>query len=330
MRVYAARYIALLALSTPFLAEAATVPERVLGVALRGPVVPYKGQQKSTVYFDVGPVSGEVTIFGDGKGRTRREYRKGAAAGVVMLQSGPVTWQRQGGVWVRLPGSASGKPDASAARIVANYKVTVAPAARMLGREVVPLRADARKTYNPSRRLWVDVATGIVLRDDLFAPGGRMRSSTAFTSLALGPQPKALFAAPPAVAVAKSDAFGPSSFQRMASSAEVQRISGRPVLFPSHVPQGYAVELYGVMTTRNGRYMPAVRYSDGLAAFTIFQRGPGAGPGGGRGRGHGNGFQGAQSDRQRAVVIAAGRRSNYLLVGDIAESELKRVADSLP
>lgn len=91
------------------------------------------------------------------------------------------------------------------------------------------------------------------------------------------------------------------------------------------------------MTTGSGRLMPAVRYSDGLAAFTVFQRGWGAGAGrgmrwrGGRaGGGSGNASCVGQSDRQRSVVTVAATQSNYLLVGDIAESELMRVAKSLP
>jgi hypothetical protein len=46
--------------------------------------------------------------------------------------------------------------------------------------------------------------------------------------------------------------------------------------------------------------------------------------------GDGGGQHTPQSDRQRSVVVASAARSNYLLVGDIAEDELRRVAESLP
>ena len=223
-------------------------------------------------------------------------------------------------------------PAATAARVAANYRVTAGASTYVLARSVTPLRITARIPCNPSRRLWVDPATGLILRDELYAPGGRIRSSTSFVRLSLRPQPKTLFTAP--ASTRKPDAFGPSSFQRLASRSEVERLSARAILLPAYAPPGFRVELVGVMTTRNGRYMPAVRYSDGLAAFTIFQRGPGAGRGMGQGRGGGmgpgNGMHMGETDLQRSIVVASGKRSNYLLVGDISENELRRVADSLP
>lgn len=64
--------------------------------------------------------------------------------------------------------------------------------------------------------------------------------------------------------------------------------------------------------------------------------GRGAGRGMGRGRGGGRGMggpspgaHGLRGDVQRAVVEARGREGNYLLIGDIAEDELRRVAASL-
>jgi hypothetical protein len=84
------------------------------------------------------------------------------------------------------------------------------------------------------------------------------------------------------------------------------------------------------MTTGSGRHTPAVRYSDGLSAFTIYQRGRGPG-GGGRGFGRGAGWQNRlRSDVQQSIVeVQRGQRS-YLLIGDLAESELQKIADSLP
>lgn len=225
-----------------------------------------------------------------------------------------------------------------------NYDVRVGPKERMLGRSVVPIGITHRALHNPSRRLWVEPLTGIVLKDVLLAPDGRQRSCSEYTQLRVMPQPVSRFDIPSA---ARNLAlYGPASFGARASSAQVEQESGRPVFLPRHVPPGYRITLYGVMVTGSGRLMPAVRYSDGFAAFTIFQRGWGAGPGhgpgiGGRGFGRrgpgggaGAGPGGApcvgQTDLQTSVVTVGGVRSNYLLVGDIAEEELKRVARSLP
>ncbi len=344
--------------------RAALSPTAALTAALRGPIVAFQGEQRTTVHLDTGPVSTEVVVHNNGRGAERREYRKGAAAGVVTLQKGQTTWQRQGsGAWLRLPETPKQDPSATAARIARNYRVTVGSPAKLAGRPVVLVRIVARSEGNPSRRLWLDQRAGIIVKDELFAPDGRIRSSTAFTRITpVSPSPS-LFTVPKATTA--DPGFGPASFEPKASAAEVERLTGRPLLLPRHVPSGYRVEMAGVMRTRPGFLMPAVRYSDGLAAFTIFQRGqggPGGGPGGGQGRGMGRGQggpgQGGQgrgrgrgpgggmgqgrgrgpgdglgmmrSDRQRSVVAASGERSNYLLVGDISEEELQRIAASLP
>ena len=168
-----------------------------------------------------------------------------------------------------------------------NYDVRVGPKERMLGRSVVPIGITHRALHNPSRRLWVEPLTGIVLKDVLLAPDGRQRSCSEYTQLRVMPQPVSRFDIPSA---ARNLAlYGPASFGARASSAQVEQESGRPVFLPRHVPPGYRITLYGVMVTGSGRLMPAVRYSDGFAAFTIFQRGWGAGPGHGPGIG-GRGF----------------------------------------
>jgi hypothetical protein len=333
----------LLALVLPAYAAPPTASaERLLIAALRGPTKPFEGRQRATVTLDAGPISSDIRIFGDGRGRIRREYESGSAAGVISLQAEGSVWQRAGEAeWTQLPGSPmETDPAASAAAIRQNYRVEVGPETRLLNRPVAPIRIEPRQKYNPSRRLWLDIQTGMILRDELYAPDGRLRSATVFTFIAFRPQPANLFT-PPAEHQHPS-LIGPASFSARRSRAEVESETGRPVFLPAYIPAGYRVALYGVMQTGSGRKMPAVRYSDGLAAFTVFQRGRG-GPGGGRGFGRGGGQgrgpgQGRglgggaalRSGVQQSVVNISTSRASYLLIGDLAEDELRRVAQSLP
>ena len=311
---------------------AAPASTQLLTMVLAGPKVAFEGTQKTTVYSDSGSASSEVLVFGDGRGAIRREYRSGAVAGIVTLQSGGSTWERSSAsAWVRLPGGERTDSASAAGRIARNYRVTVGPAARLCGRAVTMIRIDARWPSNPSRHVWLDTLTGILVRDDLLAPDGKPRSTSQFTRLAMRSQPKSRFAVP--AVTAQPSAFGPSSFTRHPSEAAMERFCGLPAPHPTYVPAGFTIEMYGMMTTGSGRHMPAVRYSDGLAAFTIFRRGSGGpgGPGGGRGRGGPGGFgmRGPPSNRQQAVVPVTRPQANYILVGDITESELTRVAASL-
>jgi hypothetical protein len=329
---------------------AAPTAETLLRKVLQGPSAAFVGHQRSELVLASGRVVASVEVVADGHGRTRRTITSGAAAGVVVLQAGRSVWQRGADSrWTRLPDlPEDGRPVETAAAILRNYAVHVGAAERVAGRLAIPLRISHRRPYNPSRNLWLDPGAGIVLKDVLFAPDGRMRSASEFVDIRLGAQPADRFK-PPATAQA-APSFGPASFAVRASASAVERESGRPVLLPKYVPEGYRLVLYGIMHTGSGRLMPAIRYSDGLAAFTIFQRGAGSsgrpGPGFGRpgfgGPGRGRGWRGGrgaagdaprcvgQSDIQSAVVLVSGARSNYLLVGDLSETELKRVAESLP
>ncbi|HSV91661.1 MAG TPA: sigma-E factor regulatory protein RseB domain-containing protein [Desulfobacterales bacterium] len=332
---------------------------RLLKAALSGPSAACTGEQTIEVFVDSSPLTARVRLHANGQGAVRREFGAGAA-GVVTLQTGRTVYRRDpAGRWTRLP--TSGAETAAADAILANYAVSVQDGGTVAGRKAALVVVRARQPFNPSRRLWVDSPTGLVLRDVLYAPDGRIRSRSEFISLRFGPQPSALFA-PPATA-AESAAVGPASFEALRSPAHVLQETGRAILAPTYLPPGYRPVLFGAVTARSGLRFPAVRYSDGLASFTVFQRGWG-GPGGGMGRGMGGGFGGGpgrhgrgwgqagpppgrgrragagpgadaglcalRTTRQQVVVERATERASYVLVGDLAEAELRRVANSLP
>lgn len=282
----------------------------------------YDGAQTSTLHAENGPVTSTVVVQSDGAGSIRRAY--GADQAIIVLRTPKGMFQRDAsGRWIALPVVAERDPAVVAREIARNYRLRLLPCVTLLGRRVWPLYIEPKQRFDPGRRLWIDSETGLPLRDELLAPDGRLRSSSAFTRVRFGPQPASLFA-PPAEAAGPA-LFGPSSFHTHATREEVERETGRAILLPSYVPPGYQTVQYGDMQTRMGLRMPAVRYSNGLSSFTIFQRGFG----GGRRMGPERGM-GLRSNRQQAVVEHAGRRANYLLIGDLTESELRRVAESLP
>jgi hypothetical protein len=326
---------------------ALSAPVDVLRKALAGSTKPYEGVQETRVYGTTGVSVSRVLVRGDGKGAVRREFQTGPAAGVVLIQKGASAWEKHGtGPFVRLPSSGSTDPAAAAASIAANYTLSVKAGLTFLGRKATQITIGARYPFNPSRTMLVDDSTGLVLRDEMRAPDGLKRSDTTFIRLAYGKQPSSLFVVT-ASAQPSAVGFGPASFEARATEAQVRAETGRSVPLPAYVPPRYRVTTYGVMRTGSGFVTPAVRYSDGLAAFTIFARGgPGMGGGrrwgGGQGprrRGQGGGGWGppgaagaltSTSDRQQAIVTYTSRTSSYILIGDIAEDELIRVAKSLP
>lgn len=339
MRAHSACWIvpALLAFAAPALGAPLTAADLVARI-LRGPTVAYEGTQLTTVASAGGALSAGVRVRGNGHGGTLREFDDGNR--MARLDLGKSCCQRTGNEWVRLPDRAVGAESAAAAAIMANYVVTVGPPVTIAGRLTLPIHMVHRSAFDPSRSVWLDPSTGIVMKDRLLAPDGRERSLSLFSRLRLGPQPAALFREP--TAFAASALVGPGSFEPRPTAPSVEAETGGTIRYPAYVPAGYRVALYGVMHTGSGRLMPAVRYSNGLAAFTIFQRGAGPGRGNGRrgwrfGAPNGSGPAGTgaprcvgRSDVQSAVVEATGQRSSYVLVGDLAEAELLKVAKTLP
>ncbi len=329
-------------------------PEGILNAALKGSSSAFEGAQQTRVWTDTGSLTTDVRVWGNGKGAVRSEYRSGAAKGAVVLRVGDRSWSRtSAGVWTALPAHSE---TARAKLILANYRVSLGAAGTLAGRSAVPLNITAKYAFNPSRKMWVDAFTGLILRDDLFAPDGKPRSSTKFTSVTYKAQSASLFQQPSRVTPAPST--GPNSLRSAASASEAQKLSGRPTPKPAYVPTGYRAVSYGLVRSRRNTWMTSVRYEDGLGAFTIFERnqgGPGGGygpgqggrggggPGGGRGRGGGPRGNGGgagfgpptatgrttSSDRQQAVVNIGRPSGSYLLVGDISLAELVKVAESL-
>jgi len=289
-----------------------------------------------------------VIVLGNGTGSSRRQFATGPAAGVVVIQRGSQTWQKPpGGQYVRLP--SGGETDASevVAALSANYGMRLGDGGTIAGRRATRLAIVPKRPYNPSRVLFVDVGTGLVLRDQLFAPDGAKRSSTEFVALRYGPQSAGSFDVEGVSRPSTAGGFGPDSFVARTSAQAVVSETGRPIPVPRHVPDGYRACAYGVMTTGSGFTTPAVRYSDGLAAFTVFVRGarPGSGPGprrrgagpgphryGPRGRAGSEliGSTSVEADRQRAIVTYVSSTASYILIGDLAADELERVARTLP
>ncbi|MGC8667332.1 MAG: hypothetical protein ACP5VE_04340 [Chthonomonadales bacterium] len=295
--------------------------------ALSGPVKPYTASARITLYRDNGPpTTADVRIYADGKGDVLRQYSGPAQQRIRLLKKGTAWWQQQpNGEWIRLPDAADADPALAARLILGAYRVHVQPAPPVAGLDTVRIELEPLHAWDPSRRLWMNPSTGIILRDEFLAPGGKLRSSTEVLHVELKPQEPALFRAP--VRALPNSLFGPASFSPRPSQADVEKETQRPILLPAYVPPGYRIVLFGVMRTGSGRLMPVVRYSNGISAFSVFQRGRGP-------RMHPGAPQKPRcvgsTSLQQAVVTVTGRRANYILLGDLAEAILQRVGRSLP
>ncbi len=324
--------VALVALSAAGMAQ--PKPEQLLRWVILGPAKPYHAVQKVALRSSGRDVESEVEVWFGGERRVRRSYSLGASR-LVVLQLGGESWQTTDGErWFRL---AEGGLEATEAfrRASANYKVLNLRRGTLLGRQAIGFELRSKHEGNPWREIWLAAEGGWPLSETVYSPEGQVRSRVRTMRIEAWTPSPASFAKPPVSE--RMEAVGPTTFEPVASREEAERLSGQNVPSPAYVPPGYAVVRYGVVRSQAGRLQPAVRYSDGLSSFTIFRRfggaGNGFGPGGRFQRGRGAGGPGGanlRSDEQRSVVQHRAPSGAYLLIGDLAESELRRVAESLP
>lgn len=317
--------MALLGLLLGALAWPSAETERLLAQALWGPSRPYSGTLSSVVATGAGDVRSLVRVEGDGRGGVRRTFLDGPAKGLETLEVGGHIYSRADTGWAEIGHITPADRATAIKSILKAYAVKTSPPTTFLGRRAIAMEATPLRSFNPSRRWVVDAVTGLALKDEMFAPGGARRSLSQFTQIRFLDS-IAAFVKPDARAPA---AYGPGSFEPLASRDAMVRATGVQAVLPKHVPEGYRIAAYGIVQAANGRTMPAVRYSDGLSAFTVFERG-----GNRRRRGYGWGRPEREpewrSDVQRSVVVAERPGRSFVLIGDLAESELQRVADSIP
>ncbi|MGQ9696972.1 MAG: hypothetical protein ACUVRO_03120 [Armatimonadota bacterium] len=169
------------------------------------------------------------------------------------------------------------------------------------------------------RRYFIDKETFIPLGTDEYSPTGRLVSRTRFLSVRFTPQDPKVFEAPQVSGVpVVGDAAAPT---RCGSLEELSRRVGYKAVPPRYVPEGMRlVGYYYHLCPCCKRAAPVMRYSDRASSLTVFQCSPGC-----------------QNDAEwndRAfwggtLLRVQTRWGHYILVGDIPEAEMKKVAASL-
>lgn len=246
-------------------------------------------------------------------------WRAGASSSeVVQLEHDPSTGTRVVSDTVAAPLRTAGSVAPSAeldeallARLAGSYRLTVSGTATCAGRVAQVVEA-VRPGGTVAARYWLDTASGLALRRELWdAQGNRLRS-TAFVDLQVAPLPQV----EPAVLV-RSAAAAPAA----------EAVDG----LPSSLPGGYAL-LAVSHPVHAGATLLHLSYSDGLSAVSVFSQPGSLGDRPARGYG-GLSIGGAPVwDRpgspEQVVWGAHGRV--YTAVSDIGHDQLLAVVAALP
>jgi sigma-E factor negative regulatory protein RseB len=289
--------------------------------------VPFSGRQVTLMWHRGETLETLTQEYYAGDGRLRIETLLPARArGRIVVYDGRERWQyepaRHAVYLSSSPALEAGPP---VDELLKQYAAAVAPRpGRVAGRRTWRVDLTPRLAGKIARRMWIDAATGMVLRYERTSARGRTLSASHFSHIRLGEPPASLFQRP-----------GPAGVRIVRSQpapqplalTEARRRFG--VRLPAELPGGYR---FADATLLRGKGHPVahLRYRDGLSAVSLY-----VGPPGGlpydvyRGRAvllrQGTGR--LQSVQHFYVLSWRGPRADFALVGDTSAELLARLAN---
>lgn len=169
-------------------------------------------------------------------------------------------WQPQAGTLLRL-GSVD-RPEFSIDALTSKYVVTSAEMAALRTGPAAVLSIREREHEHERERLYVDEATGLVVRRDTFRAGGRPSRVVAFTELQVS---DLSITAPEGVDATSRGAYQPLGTDGLAVLGDV----GWSV--PEELPAGFRLRQGSALPDAEGSSLHLV-YSDGLYTISVYQQ----------------------------------------------------------
>jgi hypothetical protein len=318
--------IAALMLAAPAAAREASAPKRpdagaLLVAALSAPATGYVAQGRIQSFAPGRkPKALGMTVYFLPDGRLRREVRASPRLPPeqVYVDDGSgqkLYWPRLGTLWeakMRRETAAE-----RAARLTALYAVAVSTGGRVAERAT--WRLDLKAPDGSLRRaLWVDRASGLLLKCEEYRLDGTLLRRERLTALREASPDPGLFRleVPPGTPEA---------------SMTAPRAPAEPeTVFPRWIPDGFLALESSVEDAGRTR---VIGFGDGVETFTLRQA-PGADSGGGEKSGRSvrleDGSRASLSSGKDGPVLEFRSRGRaYSLTGGITEDEMVRVADSI-
>lgn len=267
--------------------------------------VSYTAEQEVEIFGKDGRKEVRTRIYHQAPDKTRIEgISPEHMAGMILVQKGQSAyrWSKKRQTWFP---TRWGVPEEHTDLLLQNYRVSFREEGTLLGRKVNEIHVRPKRDGNPSKTLWLDKETGLVLRSELLNCRREKVSSVHFHKLDL--QPKGL---------------SPELFDVKHISAERRRENAPPwkPIVPSYLPAGYIQTGVSSMELRDRRGAH-LKFSDGLNTISLFET---------RAE-HGSDdhprVQEKQNFSRELHWSAAGWE--FVLVADLSPDELKHIADSV-
>lgn len=289
--------------------------------------VTLSGIMRTTSYLQAGEISSEVAVYRKA-GMTRYEYRSPELRGLVLIDKGDTLIRLDPATRTATVETVHRSP-ATVELVLKNYQAQLAGQERLLGRQTDVIVLKPRHGAGPSRKLWIDRATGVVLRMEQYNSSGNLVSRSVYLSVDwTANPPDHLFTVPEGWK--RVDA--PVQTERHWKKEELSRYMDLTVREPGYVPPGFVLDGFHLVIRPNAQPSAHIRYVDGLNSISVFEhRCP---------PGRGRGFQwGRRMGRRGNCEFFTSQEGNvlvkevggirFIVVGDLPEGELQKVIDSI-
>ena len=305
-------------------------------------LVSHTGMLKTVVFLGEGDetnTSGVVKIC-QKDGKMRMDYKSGIFAGLSIIDDGQKI-MRVDSKNRTVVINAAPFFDRDTSLLLSNYEVILNGTEEIAGRPTQILELKFRNTGNPSKKLWIDKETFMPLRREHYNSDGVLAMLTFYTQIDYDVKIKdSDFSVPKGWRIVEA----PRNMRRF-SKERISEIVGFDVVEPKYVPAGYILDGFYLFHPMRGGKAVHIRYFNGLNNLSIFEVLPpwprrvmyrfrrrfGRGSRMHRGmrqmRGHRRNCEFMDNCQGRRIRMTKGDL-NIILVGDIAETELQKIADS--
>ncbi|MFN3286694.1 MAG: sigma-E factor regulatory protein RseB domain-containing protein, partial [bacterium] len=248
----------------------ATTPLAVLRQAAEAPLrTDYEALQVLTVPRAEGAETLRVAVWHRRPATYRMEFlAPRRLAGRLLVDDGLSSWHYEPSLHLLVRGpSLAGAVPGKVPPLPENTTL------RLLGNDVVAGRA----TYllavlpasgGPTRRLWVDRSTGLVLKSEAWDAERGVYYTSTVIRISFGPVPEELFRVPRHRGARLVELSAPPLGTRRLS--ELARAVGFPLAAPADLPEGFRYRGGGVAVLGSTR-AALLQYSDGVSTVSLFQ-----------------------------------------------------------
>lgn len=290
----------------------------------------YEGSVESTVFLQGRKIETQSRIYHQ-RDIERVDYSLSPSnRAIVVTTAGETKTYSPAHKLLTITKSASPSGLDRLAVILKSYDITARTNGQVAGRTVDLLEFTPKTDGNPSKKLWVDHDTGVILKSESISSSGKLISRMEFTNISYVKSIRDdVFNRP----VAVDAKWTTKEESRGLTTASAEKILGKPLVLPAYLPNGYALDSISLHPCGCCCKLDSVhlRYANGLNSLSIFETPTAQACRGGNCTIHcpKNGGCKVEDTSQARIATTSVGSLNIVLVADISENELRRVAQSL-